>query len=141
MMKGKTPFYTDKGEMTDDEFKEVSDKAVTDKDLSTEKIFFGDGKIGAWQQFSPELRDLVMKLVERDPTKRLGANGDVTEVLAHPVFNQEFIDKVNKREFVADTLPNDKTILDLTQDFSDIKFKQEISDRLFYPDRDLIEKN
>lgn len=37
-----------------------------------------------------------MKLLERDVTKRIGYNDDSNEILAHPVFKKEFIDKVNR---------------------------------------------
>lgn len=35
---------------------------------------------------SPNARDLIKKLLEKGRKRRLGANGDVSEILAHPFF-------------------------------------------------------
>tara|TARA_B110000285_G_C14730102_1_gene426045 strand:- start:149 stop:502 length:354 start_codon:yes stop_codon:yes gene_type:complete len=112
-----------------------------EKDISEEAPFFGNNANGGYKQYSQELRDLVRALIVRDPEARLGSKGDAKEILAHPAFDAAFIESVNKREYKPKVLPDDKTVLDLTQDFNDVKFKTEISERLFYPDRDLIKEN
>jgi serine/threonine protein kinase len=38
-------------------------------------------------EVSPLARDLIKRLLEKDKTKRLGATGDMTEILEHPFFN------------------------------------------------------
>jgi serine/threonine protein kinase len=43
------------------------------------------GEEEEWYQFSPELKDLIQKLLEKDPKKRLGHNG-AEEIKNHPYF-------------------------------------------------------
>jgi serine/threonine protein kinase len=112
-----------------------------EKDISEEAAFFGNNANGGYKHYSQELRDLVRALIVRDPEARLGSKGDAKEILAHPAFDAALIESVNKREFKPKVIPDEKTVLDLTQDFNDVKFKTEISERLFYPDRDLIKEN
>ena len=38
-------------------------------------------------EMSPNAKDLIKKLLDKNRKKRLGANGDVMEILAHPFFN------------------------------------------------------
>jgi len=33
------------------------------------------------------LKDIIMKLLDRNQSTRLGTNGDATEIMAHPFFN------------------------------------------------------
>ena len=51
-----------------------------------------------WDQnasgYSANLKDLVMKLLNRDPNARLGSNGDSEEILSHKVFTTAFKAKV-----------------------------------------------
>lgn len=35
---------------------------------------------------SDECKDLITKLLEKDPANRLGTNGGIEEILAHPWF-------------------------------------------------------
>ena len=35
---------------------------------------------------SPEMRDIITQLLDRDPTKRLGTKGGFKEIMAHPWF-------------------------------------------------------
>jgi serine/threonine protein kinase len=37
-------------------------------------------------EVSPVAIDLIHKLLEKDKSKRLGANGDIDEVMSHPFF-------------------------------------------------------
>lgn len=39
-------------------------------------------------KFSNNLRDLIMKLLEKDPHKRLGAKGGIKEIMDHPWFSE-----------------------------------------------------
>jgi hypothetical protein len=47
--------------------------------------------------YTHELKDLVLKLLDRNPETRLGSKGDSEEILGHSVFTKEMIDKVNTR--------------------------------------------
>lgn len=46
--------------------------------------------------YSDEIMDLVMQLLERDKTKRLGYKDDFAEILSHPVFANIDIQKLEK---------------------------------------------
>ena len=43
---------------------------------------------------SPVARDFILRLLDKDKAKRLGAQGDVAEVLAHPFFSGLDIEKL-----------------------------------------------
>ena len=47
---------------------------------------------------SEEVKDLITKLLEKDPKDRLGTNGEVEEIIKHPWFAEiNFDDLLNKR--------------------------------------------
>src|ERR1700761_4831900 len=69
---------------------------------SPEKVFENilSGRIewhDEWVDFSPEARDFMARLMNLDPTARLGANG-ADEVKAHPFFDGIEWDKVTTTE-------------------------------------------
>ena len=37
--------------------------------------------------YSDEIKDLILKLLIKDPSKRLGSKDDANEILEHPFFN------------------------------------------------------
>jgi serine/threonine protein kinase len=54
---------------------------------------------------SPNARDLIKKLLEKNRKKRLGSNGDINEILQHPFFNDIDIDKVLSKKIVPPYMP------------------------------------
>ncbi|KPV75194.1 uncharacterized protein RHOBADRAFT_14709, partial [Rhodotorula graminis WP1] len=51
-----------------------------------ERILEGEIRIPNKKGYGPELRDLLLKLLERDPEKRLGSDGGASAIKAHPFF-------------------------------------------------------
>ena len=49
-------------------------------------------------EVSPLARDLIKKLLDKNKKKRLGANGDVAEILAHPFFASISMEKILNKE-------------------------------------------
>tara|TARA_B110000285_G_C14945360_1_gene524060 strand:- start:179 stop:865 length:687 start_codon:yes stop_codon:yes gene_type:complete len=89
-------------------------------------------------KYSDNLKDLVLKLLTKDPKERLGAKNDGDEILEHPVFPKELIAKAKVGDYDAPIKPQ---IYDFTQDFNDVKKKQTIAkalDCFVDADRDLI---
>jgi hypothetical protein len=56
--------------------------------------------------YSTDLKDLVMRLLNRDQFKRIGSKNDATEILEHKVFKKDFIDKVTKGQYDAPLKPD-----------------------------------
>jgi serum/glucocorticoid-regulated kinase 2 len=56
-------------------------------------------------EVSPVARDIIKQLLEKDKTKRLGAAGDMTEILQHPFFASLNIEKLLKKELVPPYKP------------------------------------
>ncbi len=54
---------------------------------------------------SPNAKDLINKLLNKNKKKRLGAQGDINEILAHPFFAGIDLDKLLKRELVPPYMP------------------------------------
>lgn len=54
---------------------------------------------------SPVAQDVIKKLLEKDKKKRLGAVGDMTEILQHPFFASLNIEKLLKKELVPPYKP------------------------------------
>ncbi|KAL7807808.1 kinase-like domain-containing protein [Trichoderma aethiopicum] len=70
----------------------------------------------------PAARDLLTKLLERDPSKRLGVNGS-TEIKSHPFFHGIDWKKLLQRKYEPAFKPNVANALD-TNNFDDL-FKNE----------------
>merc|ERR1712154_196682 len=69
-------------------------------------------------------KDLITKLLERDPKKRLGStDSDIKEIQRHPFFKNIDWDKLYKREIEAPYKPNVKGIDD-TSNFDDMFLKE-----------------
>lgn len=60
-------------------------------------------------EVSPEAEDLIKKLMDPNPSTRLGANG-VNEIQSHPFFKG--FDWANVRKMTAPVVPKVKNILD-----------------------------
>ena len=54
--------------------------------IKNSKVVFPDRKKYRID-YSDELMDLVLKLLDKDKSTRLGAKGDADEILAHPFFS------------------------------------------------------
>lgn len=50
-------------------------------------------------------RDFIMRLLDKDPEKRLGSKGDAKEVLGHPYFVDINFEKLKKKDYRAPYLP------------------------------------
>ena len=59
-------------------------------------------------EVSPVARDLINKLLEKDKIKRLGAKGDVDEILSHSFFAGLNIEKLKAKELVPPYKPEIK---------------------------------
>merc|ERR1712154_478894 len=82
--------------------------------------------------FPPNLsnpcKDLITKLLERDPKKRLGSSDlDVKEIERHPFFKDLSFDKLYKKEIEAPYKPNVKGIDD-TSNFDEMFLKEAVVD-------------
>ena len=49
-------------------------------------------------EVSPEAQDLIKRLLEKDKRKRLGAQGDVADILEHPFFKGLDIEKLKNKQ-------------------------------------------
>ncbi|BGP31666.1 hypothetical protein JCM10296v2_003440 [Rhodotorula toruloides] len=63
-----------------------------------ERILGMEIKIPSRKGYGPELKDLLLKLLERDPEKRLGSTGDASSIKAHPFFSPIDWDKLALRQ-------------------------------------------
>ncbi|KAL6877091.1 serine/threonine protein kinase, AGC family [Trichoderma novae-zelandiae] len=72
----------------------------------------------------PAARDLLTKLLERDPSKRLGVNGS-TEIKSHPFFHGIDWKKLLQRKYEPTFKPNVANALD-TGNFDDV-FRNEVA--------------
>ena len=59
-------------------------------------------------EVSPVARDLIVKLLHKEKTERLGAKGDADEILAHPFFAGVDIAKLEAKELVPPYRPEIK---------------------------------
>lgn len=56
-------------------------------------------------EISSNAKDLIKKLLEKSRKRRLGANGDVSEVLAHPFFKDVEIEKIMTKQLEPPYMP------------------------------------
>jgi len=87
--------------------------------------------------FPPNLsaaaKDIVTKLLERDPKKRMGSSElDVKEIERHQFFKNLDFNKLYKKEIEAPYKPNVKG-LDDTSNFDEMFLKEEVKDSLVAP--------
>ena len=72
MLIGVTPFFNKNKNML---LNKIKNSKVVFPDRKKYKIDYSD-----------ELMDLIVKLLDKDKAKRLGAKDDFAEILSHPVF-------------------------------------------------------
>lgn len=56
-------------------------------------------------EVSNNAKDLIRKLLDKNPKKRLGSNGGIDEILAHPFFESLNLEKLLKKELVPPYKP------------------------------------
>ncbi len=61
-----------------------------------------------------EAQDVILKLLDKDKTKRLGREKDVEEVMSHPFFAKINVDKLVKKEIEAPFKPQVKGDTDIS---------------------------
>lgn len=66
----------------------------------------------AGNKYSAELKDLVLKLLDKNQTTRIGAKNDAAEILSHPAFEKKFINDVNTKQMTVQHLPNESDCID-----------------------------
>ena len=84
MLIGVTPFFN-------------KNKNMLLSKIKTAKVVFPDRKKYKIE-YSDQIVDLIVKLLEKDKTKRLGAQDDFAEILSHPVFAGIDIQKLEGKE-------------------------------------------
>lgn len=57
-------------------------------------------------EVSAVAKDLIKKLLDKNKKKRLGAQGDVAEILAHPFFAGLDMDKLIKKQLQPPYMPD-----------------------------------
>ena len=60
-------------------------------------------------EISEEGKDLIFKLLVKEPENRMGSNGDIDELLKHPWFSDIDIDKLLAKEIQPTFIPKVKT--------------------------------
>lgn len=80
MLIGVTPFFN-------------RNRQVLASKIKNSKIIFPD-RAHYKIEYSDTLVDLISKLLKKDKTQRLGSNGGVKEIMAHPFFADMDIEKL-----------------------------------------------
>ena len=55
---------------------------------------------------SDDLKDLIRRLLDKNPNTRLGSKGDADEIVYHPWFHDVDWDKLMKKELTAPYIPD-----------------------------------
>ena len=72
--------------------------------IKKEDVIFPDKKKYKIE-YSDDFMDVVLRLLEKDKKKRLGAENDIEELLEHPYFKSLDIDALMKKEITPPYLP------------------------------------
>ena len=112
MLIGVTPFFN-------------RNKNVLLSKIKQAKVIFPD-KTKYKIEYSDDIVDLIVKLLEKDKTKRLGAKDDFVEILSHPFFYGLDIEKIEKKLVKPPFRP--QVTNDLTKYFNVQDSQQAISD-------------
>ena len=83
MLIGVTPFFN-------------RNKNILFSKIQTAKVVFPD-RARYKIDYSDKLMDLIVKLLDKDKSTRLGANGDWKEILKHPVFEGVDVEQYENR--------------------------------------------
>ena len=107
LMEKKGPFDPEGEEYIYEGPKEGSEKVTFKTKLGAEKNrrLCNEDPHPFLSDYSNNLKDLVLKLLNKDQTQRLGALNDADEILEHPVFTKEFIQKTKDGEYDAPAKP------------------------------------
>ncbi len=92
MLIGVTPFFN-------------KNKSILLTKIQTAKVVFPDRKKYKID-YSDEIVDLILKLLDKDKSKRLGHKDDFFEVLSHPFFADIDIEGLEKKLVVPPFKPN-----------------------------------
>lgn len=108
--------------------------------IKTAKVVFPDRKRYKID-YSDEIIDLVVKLLEKDKAKRLGAKEDWFEILQHPVFKNIDIQKLEKHE-VAPPFKPTVSKKDLSKYFN-VDDSKSVMDDTYIPreNRKIVQQN
>jgi serine/threonine protein kinase len=90
---------------------------------------------------SPDAQNIIIKLLDRNPTTRLGAKGGIAEIKAHPFFASIDFDLVHKKRLNAPFKPVIEDKYDV-QNFDEEFTTEEIAQSMI-PEKnlELIKKN
>ena len=92
MLIGVTPFYNRNRNML---IMKIKNSKVIFPDRTRYKIDYSD-----------EIVDLIVKLLNKDKSQRLGSHGDGSEVLKHPFFADIDLEKLEKKQLPAPFIPD-----------------------------------
>ena len=104
-----TPKIENKNNLDSDAFDKECDRIFEERVCEMEWVWEPHTKI-----YSPKLKDLVVKLLDRDMTTRIGAKNGSEEILAHPVFQKNFVQEVQTGKYDHPIKPE---VYNLNQDF------------------------
>ena len=113
MLIGVTPFFN-------------KNKNILMQKIQNSKVVFPDRKKYKIE-YSDEIMDLIVKLLDKDKSRRLGSTDDFAEVLSHPVFSQIDIQQLETKTIPAPFKPSVEK-KDLTKYFNVQESKQAIND-------------
>ena len=85
---------------------------INKKDILTGKIRFPKNI-----EISEDAKDIILNLLEKDPTKRLGSHNGIKEIKSHPFFKSINFDLILKKEVYPPFIPQLKN-----KDFDDFYF-------------------
>lgn len=72
--------------------------------IKKEEVIFPDKKKYKIE-YSDNFVDIVLKLLTKDKSKRLGANKDIEEIMAHPYFATINVEEILKKSLTPPYLP------------------------------------
>jgi serum/glucocorticoid-regulated kinase 2 len=75
---------------------------------------------------SEEIKDLLAKLLEKDPDKRIGTKGGVEEIMTHSWFEGFDFDRLLSKELEAPFIPKLSDDLEDVSNFDDEFTEQEV---------------
>ena len=127
MLIGVTPFFNKNRELL---LTKIQKSKVVFPDRNKYKI-----------KYSDEIADLILKLLDRDTTKRLGSKDDFTEVLSHPVFKDINVEELEMYKMTPPFKPNQSS-KDLSKYFN-VSDEAAIIQDTYIPikDKKLIDKH